>query len=334
MKKSIAILLALSVLITSAFVACKKQDDSDEDTAISEQGIEDANDEYGFEVVPATDKDGKEVTDKNGKTVTTEVAVKYEVDKKGKTVAVILNSKGDPVTKKNGKSVTVKTDIKLTTKAKTKKSKKKKKTTTKKASKSTKATTVPTKKGDKTTEPEITTKKNTERPPKTSDKGERVVFSEDDQQIIKSMLEVPYLYNTSYENADGVPIEAAAHAALWMLQREGISTKNYAAGTVVIDLFKYFGQTVINFKTKVNEEGKTENLVYKSQTDTFSVSDYEPETHSVTIDNIQSMGYGNYYKVEGTAKLVDGGKKKVIAIIQRNRLDNSLGFSIKALKWK
>ncbi len=171
-----------------------------------------------------------------------------------------------------------------------------------------------------------------EDPPKTSESGERVTFSSDDQQILKNMLEVPYLYVSSYENSDGVPIDCAAHVAVWMLEREGISTDNYAAGTVVIDLFKYFGQTVVNFKSRVNDEGGTDALIYYPGTDTFVSKRFEPKVQEVTIDHFETFGYGNYYKVIGSVQNVDG-ISKVVAIVQRNRLDNSLGFSIKALKW-
>lgn len=329
MKKSIAILLALTVLITSAFVACKKNPEGTD--ASGENGLEDANADYGFEYVPVTDEDGKEVTDKDGNTVTTEVAVVYELDKKGKTVAKVLDENGEVVTDKHGKAVTIDTDVKITTRPTTitEKATKKGETTT---TTSTETTTVETKKGEVTTEPEVTTKKNMEAVPKTSESGERVTFSNEDQQIIKEMLEVPYLYVASYENSDGVPISCAAHVALWMLQREGISTESYAAGTVVIDLFKYFSQTVINFKTRVNDEGGTDALIYNTATDTFVVRRFEAKAQDVTIDHFEAFGYGNYYKVVGTVKDA-GGIKHVVAIVQRNRLDNSLGFSVKALKW-
>lgn len=323
MKKSIAVLLALSVLLTSAFVACKKAEPTD---IYSENGIEDPNADYGFEDVPVTDENGEEVTDENGETVTKQVAVKYELDKKGKTIAKVLDENGEVATDKDGKAVTVDTDVEITTIHTTKAPK------TTKSKKTTESTTVSTKKEDGTTEPEITTKKNMEAPPKTSANGERVTFSADDQQIIKEMLEVPYLYVDSYENSDGVPITCAAHVALWMLEREGISTESYAAGTVVIDLFKYFSQTVVNFKTRVNSESQTDALIYNSNTDTFVVRRFEPKIQEVTIDHFESFGYGNYYKVVGSVTNADG-YSKVVAIVQRNRLDNSLGFSIKALKW-
>ncbi len=331
MKKNIAVLLALTVLITSAFVACKKDGKTEDETGTTsyEEGLNDANAQYGFEEVPVTDEDGNEVTDKDGNTVTTEVAVQYELDKKGKTIAKVLDENGNVATDKSGDEVTVDTDIEITTKASTQRA-----TTTKKGetTKVTQSTTVPSKKDDQTTEPEITTKATSEAVPKTSDSGENVYFDVEDQQIIKSMLEVPYLYVGNYQNSDGVPINCAAHVALWMLQREGISTERYAAGTVVIDLFKYFGQTVVNFKSRVNSEGETDAIIYNTSSDTFVARRFEAKAQDVTIDHFESFGYGNYYKVVGT--VADAGNyTKVVAIVQRNRLDNSLGFSIKALEW-
>lgn len=325
MKKSIAVLLAFCVLLTSAFVACKKETQEE----ASETGIGDSVEEVGFQDVPVTDENGKEVTDEKGNVVTTEIAVKYQLDKNGKTKAIVINKDGEELTDKKGNPVTVKPDIELTTKPTTQAPKSTKKGET---TKTTESTTVPTKKDDQTTQPEVTTKKDMESVPNTNDSGERVTFSSDDQQIIKNMLEVPYLYVASYENADGVPISCAAHAAMWMLERDNISTDSYAAGTVVIDLFKYFGQTVVNFKSKVNEESGAENLIYNAGTDTFVVRHFEAKAQDVTIDHFESFGYGNYYKVVGTVK--DAGKyTKVVAIVQKNRLDNSLGFSVKALKW-
>ena len=145
------------------------------------------------------------------------------------------------------------------------------------------------------------------------------------------MLEVPYLYEASYENSQGVPIGIATHAAIWMAERTGLSPSTFAAGTVVIDLFRYFGQTVVNFKIKCNEAGNA-NITYNSANDTFSIASYEDQTHTVDIQSFEDLGGNNYYKVTAN---VSGAKgiKKVVAIVQKNRLDNSLGFSIKALKW-
>ena len=329
MKKSIAILLALTLLLTMSFAACK----SDE-TDSSAEGLEAADNEYGLQDIEVTDKNGEVVTDKNGDPVTTEVAVKYELDKNGKTIAVVIDDNGEPVTDKNGKEVTVKPDIDLTTK-KNKTTKKQKST---ESTKPTKSTTVTTKGNESSTQKEITTlpidkdKVPTIRDARNSKTKEAVAFSSKDQQTVKSMLEVPYLYKASYENADGVPINIAAHAALWMAQREGLNTSSYASGTIVLDLFKYFAQTVVNFKTQVNSESDNDNLVYNAQNDSFTVNSFETKQQDVTIQKIEYLGNNNYYLVTGKVSGVRG-VSKVYAIIQKNKLDAMLGFSVKALKW-
>lgn len=197
----------------------------------------------------------------------------------------------------------------------------------------TESTTMTTKREEYTTSSELTTYDDfkKDKVPKTTDEGKPVIFSAEDQQIIKSMLEVPYLYESSYENEDGVPINIARHAAIWMVQRESLNTTSYASATVVLDLFNYFAQTVVNFKTHCNEVGN-ENIQYVSTNDTFTISAFEDPTHTVTLTGIEFLGNNNYYKV--TAK-VSGTKKakSVVAVIQKNNLDSTLGFSIKALKW-
>lgn len=331
MKKTIAITLSIIVIMSACLTACSSK--NNEETT---KGLEAANNDVGFETVEVTDEDGKKVTDKSGEVVTTEVNVEYVTDKKGNTIAKVLNEKGEPVTDKKGKEVTVKSDYKVTTKADSKK------TTTAPADqaptqpeteKPTSSTTMPTSKGEVTTEKELTTiNSNKDKVPPTSSKGTPVTFSSEDQQTIKNMLEVPYLYLSSYENADGVPIDIASHAAIWMARREGLTTSAFASGTIVLDLFKYFGQTVVNFKSKCNEESKNSNIVYVSKTDTFSISNYEAQTHTVAIESIEDLGNNNYYKV--TAKVTGAkGINSVAVIIQKNKLDATLGFSIKALKW-
>ena len=81
MKKIFVLLLAVIVLLSCVFVSCSKKDNDADATA---DGVEVAEDEYGFEVQEVTDENGKKVTDADGKAVTTEVAVKYKRDKKGK----------------------------------------------------------------------------------------------------------------------------------------------------------------------------------------------------------------------------------------------------------
>lgn len=178
--------------------------------------------------------------------------------------------------------------------------------------------------------------------PSTSASGKKVKFSNADVATVTHMLEVPYLYMASYENTDQVPISIATHVACWMLERENLNTSSFASGTVVIDLFNYFDRTVVSFKTECNSytgNGATNAapITYNSDNDTFKItSDYEAATHEVTITEIQNLGNNNYYKVIGTVKAANGSNckaTKVEAVIQKNKLDSSLGFSVKALKW-
>ena len=338
MKRSLAVLLVLTLLMTTAFAACKTNGNAGNKTNDTNEtgGLESAENQFGLQDVEVTDKNGEVVTDAEGNAVTTEVAVEYKLDKKGKTVAYVIDKNGEIVTDKSGKEVTVKPDVELS-------STKAKKTTTKKqksteATKPTKSTTATTKGNEATTNDEITTlpidkdKIPTIDEAKKSKSKEAVTFSSKDQQVIKSMLEVPYLYNASYENADGVPINIAAHAALWMAEREGLNTTSYASGTIVLDLFKYFAQTVVNFKTQVNAKSDNDNLVYNENNDSFSISEFESKKQDVTIQKIEYLGNNNYYLITG--KVTGAGKiDTVYAIVQKNKLDATLGFSIKALKW-
>lgn len=194
--------------------------------------------------------------------------------------------------------------------------------------------TATTKKGVPMTESdEIYEPDDQQEVPSVTDTGNEVNFSEEDQLIIQSMLEVPYLYQASYENADGVPIELATHVAIWMAEHEGSTRKVYPSSPVVLNLFKYFGQTVVNFKAQCNEyaEKSSAPIKYNSKDDTFTISEFTSKKQSVKITKIEDLGKNNYYRV--TASVSGCDKKKVVAVIQKNRLDVSLGFSIKALKW-
>ncbi|MGN0462239.1 MAG: hypothetical protein ACI4HZ_07320, partial [Ruminococcus sp.] len=290
----------------------------------------------------------KAVTDKNGNQVTTVAQYRVATDKKGNKIQVLVDKDGKDVTDKNGDPVT-RTTTKSTTKIVTVTDKDGKtktsvvgttKTTTSefKTSTSKKPTSAIT--GGITTSPDVTTLQPKEdRVPKTSAKGKEVSFSAQDQQTIQNMLEVPALYNANYENSDGVPINIAAHVAIWMAQREGLNTTTYASGTIVLDLFKFFGQTVVNFKTLCNEKkDKNCDIKYNSDNDSFTIRKEESATHKVKITSIQYLGNNNYYKVIGEVTGPDGKKMangitKVTAVIQKNKLDSSLGFSLKAIKW-
>lgn len=353
--KRILIIMTAAVLIASlVLVACSKSTTETSTTVTTQANLSGDDTEYGFETEAVTDEDGKTVTDKDGKNVTTEVAVIYKTDKNGKHYAQKLDDDGNEVTDSKGKAVTVKSDrakeLDTTT------------TTTTATAKNTDSTTAdggknnsdsaiastekPTSVDDNTTaKPTGTTKKNVditkesnttkfdgnEKVPKTSDNGEEVNFSEKDQQVIANMLEVPYLYLSSYENSDGVPINIAAYTAVWMAAHDGGTAETYPSNPVVLNLFKYYGQTVVNFKSKVNDVESTP-IKYNKKTDTFTVSKYPEKKQTVKITKIEDLGNNNFYKVTGS--VADAGKiKKVVAVVQKNKLDTSLGFSIKALKW-
>lgn len=331
MKKVILLLLAVIVLISCTFVACSNKDNNENETT-SAEGLNDSDADYGFEIQAVTDKNGKEVTDKDGKVVTTEVMVQYKTDKKGRKYAVLLDANGEPVKDKNGKEATLNTSESKTTNT----TKKKSNNSDKENSNTTTDAPKPTGTTNKNAEP--TSSENTQKPsgkvsvPKTSDSGIEVNFSQEDQEIIKSMLEVPYLYLENYENSDGVPIEIATHTAVWMAEHEGSTRTIYPSSPVVLNLFKYYGQTVVNFKTKCNDYAKDAKapIKYIKKDDTFEISNYTPKVQSVSIKKVEDLG-NNYYKV--TADVSGCKKDKVIAIIQKNRLEATLGFSVKALKW-
>lgn len=316
MKKAFVLLLAGIIIISSIFVSCSsnKDDDSNNETTTKKaESLLTNDEEIGIEV------------DKNGE----EVPVVYEKDKNNKTVAIKLNSNGEKVTNKNGEYVTVHTDYEITT------------TNAGQTTASTQNNNNNNNNDNNTGKDNIpmTSQADTTKPkenrnvPKTSATGKEVSFSEHDKGIITSMLEVPYLYLDSYENSDGVPISIACHTAVWMAEREGNIKNTYPSNSVVLNLFKYFNQTVVNFKTQCNNVNKSVNskIKYNSQNDTFTISEFTPKKQSVTITSIEDLGGDNYYKVTGT---VSGcNKRNVIAIIQKNKLDVSLGFSVMALKW-
>lgn len=353
MKKSLIIFLAVLLLVSFIFAACssKKDEDSTSDTTTA-ANLEDTDTEYGFETEAVTDADGKEVTDSKGNTVTTEVAVVYKKDSKGNTYAQKLDADGKGVTNKKGNAVTVKSTAAESASSSTKKAEKTTVASTKKDSSGTsasgKSTTAaeaskPTTQEDKTT---ATTKESVELTkdvsttkfdgkevvPKTSDSGKEVNFSEADQEIIASMLEVPYLYRSSYENADGIPIDTAVYTAVWMAQRDGATALDnvpYDSNPIILNLFKYYGNTVVNFKSKCNG---IDNTPIKYKNNKFYISSFPEKQQSVKITKIEDLGNNNFYKITGTVS--NAGKiTKVAAVIQKNRLEPTLGFSIKALKW-
>lgn len=296
LKKILVLSLCVILIAAFTFAACSKKSDdktttNSKDTTVQAGDLENNNNEYGLETEDVTDKDGKTVTDAKGKAETT---------KKKKTSRVNADTTGSAkTTAKETKPVKVTG-------------------TTKK--------NVPATKSDDTTAFD-----GMETVPKTSATGKEVNFSKEDQQIIANMLEVPYLYLASYENSKGVPINIAAYTAVWMAQHDGGTASTYPSSPVVLNLFKFYGQTVVNFKTQVNKVDSTP-IKYNSKNDTFSVSKYPKKKQTVKITKIEDLGDNNFYKVTGKVSKADG-VKEVQAVVQKNKLDSTLGFSIKALKW-
>lgn len=319
LKKSIAILLALTVLVSCGFAACSSGKDDDNTTTTVKEGLESVDTEYGTEL----DEEGNPVD------------VEYEKDKDGNVTAYVIDTKtGERKKDKLGRDVTVKIT----------------ETTTKKENSTKKnddedsegpGSTEPTKNtavvddGAGTTSSELTTiEAKDDVVPKTSDSGDRVQFNAKDLQSIASMLEVPGITAFSYENSDGINARMAVHVAIWMAQREGLSSSSFPSGTVVLDLFKYYGQTVVNFKSNCNDAAKKEDspISYSASDGIFKITDSEKKEQTVKITRVENLGNNNYYKVSGS---VSGVKNisKVTAVVQKNKLDTSLGFSIKAVKW-
>lgn len=279
LKKSIALIMALSVLVCGVFAACssKKTDGQNAAADTTQAGLANADTEFGTEI----NKDGKEV--------------------KGET-STKKNNGGKGETPTNGPTTPQTTDNK-----------------------------------GETTGKELTTiEASKDKVPSTNASGKKVIFNQQDLERIAAMLEVPGLYKFSYENKDGVSAEMATHVAVWMAAREDIKGTSFPSGTVVLDLFKYYGQTVVNFKSNCNAAAKKENIYdiisYSNKDSVFTITKGEAKQQSVKINRVESLGNNNYYKVTGS---VSGEKscKKVVAVVQKNRLDTELGFSIKALKW-
>ena len=311
MFKKIGIVLICVAMAATVFAGCSKKNTDNETPS---GGLEDSAQEFGFE------------EDEDGNTV----AVEYDGDK-----AYVLDDNG----KRTGEVLKRKPTTTTTTKKSDKDSDDNKKAPNKQEDRPN----VPNKTDGEETKKELTTLPFDDiKVPSTSASGKKVKFSNADVATVTHMLEVPYLYMASYENTDQVPISIATHVACWMLERENLNTSSFASGTVVIDLFNYFDRTVVSFKTECNSytgNGATNAapITYNSDNDTFKItSDYEAATHEVTITEIQNLGNNNYYKVIGTVKAANGSDCKatnVEAVIQKNKLDSSLGFSVKALKW-
>lgn len=307
MRKAIAVVLATTIAVSVAMIGCSKSKNDEENTTKAVDGLKNNEDTFSIEEETVTDKNGEAVTDKDGKPVTTQVMYKETTDKKGNKIAVKIDDNGEVVTDKNKKPVTV-----HTTKAP-------KTTSTTAVSLPEESSTITTVAPDKDIVPKI------------DDSTKSASFTEDEIKVIEAMFEVPGIYTSNYENSDGVPLDAAKHAAVWMAQRENLNTKTYASGTIVLGLFKFFGQTVVNFK---NNCGKNAEITYNASNDTFTIPSAESAVQKVSIEKVEEYSQknnNNYYKV--TAKVSGCDKSKVVAVVQKNRLESSLGFSIKAMRW-
>lgn len=307
MRKAIAVVLATTIAVSVAMIGCSKSKNNEETTTKTVDGLKNNEDTFSIEEETVTDKNGEAFTDKDGNPVTTQVMYKETTDKKGNKIAVKIDDNGEVVTDKNKKPVTV-----HTTKAP-------KTTSTTAVSLPDESSTITTVAPDKDIVPKI------------DDSTKSASFTEDEIKVIEAMFEVPGIYASNYENSDGVPLDAAKHAAIWMAQRENLNTKTYASGTIVLGLFKFFGQTVVNFK---NNCGKNAEITYNASNDTFTIPSAESAVQKVSIEKVEEYSQknnNNYYKI--TAKVSGCDKSKVVAVVQKNRLESSLGFSIKAMRW-
>ncbi|WP_448921064.1 hypothetical protein [Eubacterium sp.] len=308
MRKAIAVVLATAIAVSVAMIGCSKDGKKDDSTSTTIDGLIGNEDTYEIVDEEVTDEKGETVTDKNGNAVTTQVMYKETTDKKGNKITVKVDDNGEVVTDKKHKPVTVATT---------------------KGNSSIKPTVQST--SDEPTSEVTTVPVDEDVVPKIDDKTKPAEFNNSEKEVVESMLSVPNLCNSNYENADGVPLDAARHAAVWMAQREELNTKTYASGTIVLGLFKFFGQTVVNFK---NNCGSTKEIKYNADNDTFTIPNAESTVQTVTVDKVEEYAQknnNNYYKV--TASVSGGGKTKVVAVVQKNKLDNKLGFSIKAMRW-
>lgn len=332
LKKSIALIMALSVLVCGVFAACssKKTDGQNAAADTTQAGLANADTEFGTEI----NKDGKEVD------------VVYEKDKKGKNHAYEIDKNGEKVTKSNGDYVEVPIEDDNNNNGNDNNDNNDNKNGNGgnnnggNGNENLKPNPVtpqePDNKGETTGKELTTIEASKDKVPSTNASGKKVIFSQQDLERIAAMLEVPGLYKFSYENKDGVSAEMATHVAVWMAAREDIKGTSFPSGTVVLDLFKYYGQTVVNFKSNCNAAAKKENIYdiinYSNKDSVFTITKGEAKQQSVKINRVESLGNNNYYKVTGS---VSGAKscKKVVAVVQKNRLDTELGFSVKALKW-
>jgi len=317
LTKKIAIFLAAALLVSACFAACSKNNntnDTDESVSATDEGLENNADE--FDIVE--DEDGNTVA-----VVYDEKGNAYKVDKNGKKTNQRVNVANRDTDDKKDDSDDSNKDVVKPDKPNIDNN---------------------TDKEENTTDKNLTTLPyNKDKVPSTSESGTPVKFSDEDVATVTYMLEVPYLYTASYENAQGVPVQIANHAACWMAQKNGANSTSFASGDIVLNLFRYFAQTVQNYSNNCNTDKSADKapITYNPGSDTFTIiakekDTIEKKTHSITVNSIESLGNNNYYKVNATVKAENSSGckyKKVVAVMQKNKLDSDLGFSVKALKW-
>ena len=113
--------------------------------------------------------------------------------------------------------------------------------------------------------------------PSTNASGKKVIFTQQDLERIAAMLEAPGLYKFSYENKarrqrrNGYPMLPFGWLPVRILRAPSSSF-----GTIVLDLFKYYGQTVVNFKSNCNAAAKKENIYdiinYSNKDSVFTIT--------------------------------------------------------------
>ena len=220
MKKSIALIMALSVPVCGVFAACssKKTDGQNSAADTTQAGLANADTEFGTEI----NKDGKEVD------------VVYEKDKKGKNHAYEIDKNGEKVTKSNGDYVEVPIEDDNNNSDNDNNDKENGNGGNNNGgnnnggngNENLKPNPVtpqePDNKGETTGKELTTIEASKDKVPSTNASGKKVIFNQQDLERIAAMLEVPGLYKFSYENKDGVSAEMATHVAVWMAAREDI----------------------------------------------------------------------------------------------------------------
>lgn len=343
-----------------------------ETTTIDPEGLEANQDEYIMVEEEVTDANGEAVTDANGDKVTEDVLYKVTTDKKGNKVIAKVDDDGNIVMNDKNEMVTLESTTapeKLEITVKTSVNNEESQNVMYAiagdeititylgignlkgwsfgnlsegndyvvVSQKDKVITIKLLNKNVTTISVNASVENEVKPEDMEYNGQETELSQ--KEVVKSMLEVPYLYEGgSYGWGEAVPTASAAHVAIWMAQREGLNTDVYASGTIVLGLFKFYGQTVVNFKNNCNGGRGTANITYNNSNDSFAIPSGESSSHTVDIKSIKtykpSSGGSedhNYYKV--TASVSGGKYSSVTAIIEENKLEPSLGYSIKSLQW-